>query len=602
MSRITSFSEWLLRSPVIWGGMACMAFYALLTNNIIDSALLDRYLSSHWIEVATMALACIALAALIIRLVSLVPESVVMDRDLLEPPVAGGQPTSEASRLNYQLDEVPSTYQNTYLVQRLRAAIDYVTRKDSAETLEKQLHHLEEVDLDRMSSGYSLVRVILWAVPSLGFLGTVLGIGAAIGYLSFDGDNIVESLKQVIPPLTSAFDTTALSLALSLPLMFCKFLVERYESQLLSQVDSRTEQEMVGRFFEYGSASDPQVAAVRRMAEQVIRTVESMTVRQAQVLQDTIEESQRHWADISSATEKLLNESIEATLHDSLERHAQAITSSSEHQAKALENLLRTSLSAMSTASEKQIHLLNDGVSRNVNAIENGVVNRLDMLDDVFAQQVEVLQMLISNQIKALQDVATQQVDVLGLAVQSQAESVQQNTTELITRLRDGLERMAELLVEALERHGETLTNSEKSLAQENRQHLAEVEAALGEAMVLSADRQEKLVGQSEEMLREMQQALVSAAGATVEQQEQLVRQGDILLKVVDATGQVKQLEESLNQNLATLGRTHNFEETLLSLSAAIQLLSAKMGREGGQHSHVEFDVPNKSPRANNAA
>jgi ElaB/YqjD/DUF883 family membrane-anchored ribosome-binding protein len=144
-------------------------------------------------------------------------------------------------------------------------------------------------------------------------------------------------------------------------------------------------------------------------------------------------------------------------------------------------------------------------------------------------------------------------------------------------------------------------------LAKENRRHLCEVEAALGEAMVLSADRQEKLIRQSEqivqelqttlnqstilaadrheqllrhgeELLREIQQALGSAASATIEQQEQLVRQGEILLKVVDATGQVKQLENTLNSNLSSLSRSHNFEETLLSLSAALQLLSARLG------------------------
>ncbi len=503
------------------------------------------------------------------------------ERNLLEPPVAGGQPTSDAPRLLEQLASTPAICQNTYIVRRLKAAVDYVARKDSAETLEKQLHHLEEVDLDRMSQGYALTRVVLWAVPSLGFLGTVIGIAAAIGHLSFDAENITESLKQVIPPLTSAFDTTTLSLALSIPLMFSKYLVERIESNLLERVDARTEVEMVGRFFQYGSANDPQVAAVRRMAEQVVRTVEAMSTRQGQVLQDTIEESHRHWADITTATGKLLDESLQSTLHDSLERHAQALTSSSERQSAKLEHVLAAQLSAMSTASESQIKLLNDGVQCNVNAIENGVVNRLGLVDEVFAKQVSQLEQLV-----------TKQVDVLGLAIQSQSELVQQGTGELIGRLRDGLERMAELLVEALHQHGATLTQSEEELAQENRRHLSEVEAALGEAMVVAADRQEKLVQQSEKLLSDMQAALVDAASATVEQQQQLVRQGDILLKVVDATGQVKQLEESLNQNLSTLGRTHNFEETLLSLSAAIQLLSARMGRESTHHPHVDFGGP----------
>lgn len=568
-----------------------MLMYVLLTYGMIDSPLLDRYLLGHPIEIATAFLFFIAMAALAARAFSLLPHFIALDRNLLEPPVQGGQPTSDAPRLMEQLEAAPPLLQDTYIVRRLKAAVEYVRRKDSAETLEKHLHHLEEVDLDRMSSGYALTRVVLWAVPSLGFLGTVIGIAAAIGHLSFDADNIVESLKQVIPPLTSAFDTTTLSLALSIPIMFAKFMVERIESGLLLKVDERTEAELIGRFFQYGSANDPQVAAVRRMAEQVVRTVESMSVRQGQVLQDTIEDSHRHWSDITSATGKLLDESLSATLHDSLERHAQTLTNSTERQVKALEHLLGSQLAAMNTAAENQITLLNEGVQRNVNAIENGVVNRMAAVDDVFASQLKELEKVVSTQ-----------MEVLSAAVQSQSEQVQQGTGDLIGRLRDGLERMAELLVEALHKHGETLTQSEHELAQENRRHLSEVEAALGEAMVLSADRQEKLVSQSEKLLTDMQSALVNAAGATVEQQEQLVRQGDILLKVVDATGQVKQLEETLNQNLATLGRTHNFEETLLSLSAAIQLLSARMGRESGPHPHVDFDTSAAGASTNNAA
>lgn len=580
MARIASFSDWLLRSPLVWGGLAWMLLYAVLQQHWIDSPLLERYLLSHWIEKATAFAFCVAMAALALRALSLAPHFVALERDLLEPATPGGQPCSDAARLLGQLDDVPQLYQHTYVVRRLRQAVDYVRRKDSAETLEDHLHHLEEVDLDRMATGYSLIDVVLWAVPSLGFLGTVIGIAAAIGHLSFDAENIVESLKQVIPPLTSAFDTTTLSLALSIPIMFSKFVVKRVETNLLDRVDQRAEAEMVGRFFQYGSANDPQVSAIRRMSEQVVRTVEAMSTRQGQVLQDTLEESHRHWTDIASATGKLLDESLQATLHDSLERHAQTLTSSTERQVKALEHLLGSQLAAMNTAVENQITLLNDGVERNVSAIENGVLNRLGNVDEVFAGQLEMMEKQV-----------TRQVETLEAAIRSQAETVQHGTGDLITRLRDGLERMAELLVEALHKHGETLTKSEEELAQENRRHLSEVEAALGEAMVLAADRQEKLVRQSERLLSDMQQALVSAAGATVEQQEQLVRQGDILLKVVDATGQVKALEEALNSNLSTLGRTHNFEETLLSLSAAIQLLSARMGREAGApRPQVNFD------------
>ena len=96
--------------------------------------------------------------------------------------------------------------------------------------------------------------------------------------------------------------------------------------------------------------------------------------------------------------------------------------------------------------------------------------------------------------------------------------------------------------------------------------------------MTSAAERQEKLIRQSEELLKEMQVALVEAAGATVRQQEQLVRQSDVLLKVVDATGQIATLEESLERNLAAVQKSHNFEEMAINLSAAIQLLGARLG------------------------
>src|SRR5690606_17318173 len=140
----------------------------------------------------------------LIRLVGLLPHWMALHLDLLETPPAGGQPVEDCPRLLEQLDRAPSLYQSSYLVERLRAAIDYVKRKDSAETLEKHLRHLENVDLDRMSGGYSFVRVLIWAIPTLGFLGTVIGIAAAIGHLKFDGDSIVDSLKLVISPLTYA--------------------------------------------------------------------------------------------------------------------------------------------------------------------------------------------------------------------------------------------------------------------------------------------------------------------------------------------------------------------------------------------------------------
>jgi hypothetical protein len=250
-----------------------------------------------------------------------------------------------------------------------------------------------------------------------------------------------------------------------------------------------------------------------------------------------------------------------------------AIRRMSEHVLAAVEELsARHAIAWKSVLEESNQHWA--GVSAAAGKVVHDSLAA--SLNDSFAS---ALNEGLDRHARTLNDGVLRHADRLTANSTQHAERVDQSARDVAERLGDGLERLAELLVEALQQHGEVLVSSEKELAQENRRHLADVEAALGEAMVVAADRQERLIRQSENLLKEMQVALVEAAGATVRQQEQLVKQGDVLLSVVDATGQVKKLETTLNQNLAALRQGFQFEELALSMSAAIQLLCARLGR-----------------------
>lgn len=92
-------------------------------------------------------------------------------------------------------------------------------------------------------SSYSVPRILVWAIPLLGFIGTVVGISQAVngfsGFLAEAGD--VEKIKEGIGVVTTglavAFDTTLLALLLSVLVMIPLVLVERYESRLLLGID-----------------------------------------------------------------------------------------------------------------------------------------------------------------------------------------------------------------------------------------------------------------------------------------------------------------------------------------------------------------------------
>jgi len=492
-------AELILRQPVVWGIALCLNFFALLYQDIIQSALLKRYCAGHPIEVIELTVFFVGLSALALRFCDVVGQFPSLRNVLLAPAPAGGNTVADCQHLLGNLDNFP-TLNETFIVRRLRDALDFVRRTNSADALEPHLRHLEEVESVRINAAYSMVRIIIWAIPILGLLGTVIGITIAVANLN--PETLEESMTKVTHGLGVAFDHTATALSLTMLLMFTKAGVERLEDTLLGRVDERVSHELVGRFQQTAVSDDPNVGAIRRMTSQVVESIETLAGRQAEIWKSTIDGAHQQWADVSIGAARTLRDSFATAINDGLERHSQVI---------------------------------NSGAGEHINRLVTSTAKHAELLD--------------------------------------------RSSQETSGHLREGLEKLAELLIEALGRHGEVMTASEKELASENRQHLAEVEMALGVAMAGAAERQERLIKQSEHLLKEMQIALVEATSATVEQQEQLIRQSDVLLRVVDATGQITRLEESLNQNLNTVLKSHNFEEMAINLSAAIQLLSARLGQ-----------------------
>lgn len=110
-----------------------------------------------------------------------------------------------------------------------------------------QLERAADVDVElyelSMTSSFSLPKVLLWAIPIMGFIGTVIGMSQAVG--SFDAvlsnadnvDGLKNGLVKVTSGLGTAFDTTYLALVISVVLAFPLNICERNEDRLLSQID-----------------------------------------------------------------------------------------------------------------------------------------------------------------------------------------------------------------------------------------------------------------------------------------------------------------------------------------------------------------------------
>jgi biopolymer transport protein ExbB/TolQ len=113
----------------------------------------------------------------------------------------------------------------------------------TAEKLDDLLRYRGETDELAMESSYAAPKFIIWAIPVLGFVGTVLGISNGVQAFSSliqnasDIEGLRESLKGVTYGLGQAFETTMIALCMSLFLMLIMSWIQRREDQLLASID-----------------------------------------------------------------------------------------------------------------------------------------------------------------------------------------------------------------------------------------------------------------------------------------------------------------------------------------------------------------------------
>ena len=85
----------------------------------------------------------------------------------------------------------------------------------------------------------------MWTIPLLGFLGTVFGISQTVQELGEgfrgqgDSGELLSRLQRLMEPLGVAFDTTIVSLSLSIVLGLLQSLIQRAETRVLHDFEFR---------------------------------------------------------------------------------------------------------------------------------------------------------------------------------------------------------------------------------------------------------------------------------------------------------------------------------------------------------------------------
>jgi biopolymer transport protein ExbB/TolQ len=128
---------------------------------------------------------------------------------------------------------------------RVHWLLQHLETTDSARAHEL-IRHQSDLEADVAASGYRVVKLLIWAMPILGFIGTVLGISLAVGgfanflttTVSIDEiSRVTTELGAVASGLSFAFDTTLIGLVGGLSASVMSTGVQSREERVLTRLE-----------------------------------------------------------------------------------------------------------------------------------------------------------------------------------------------------------------------------------------------------------------------------------------------------------------------------------------------------------------------------
>jgi biopolymer transport protein ExbB/TolQ len=171
-----------------------------------------------------------ALAIMGYKAVNVVKERHLLDVDLV--PVAEGmrilpEDTREFAR---QVEALPEESQQMLLPRALLGALRRFSSTKNIQDVASTTHTTCESEAERLESELSMIRYISWAIPSIGFIGTVRGIGEALA----QADKAVQGdIAGVTQSLGVAFNSTYIALLISIFLMFLVHQLQLLQERLV---------------------------------------------------------------------------------------------------------------------------------------------------------------------------------------------------------------------------------------------------------------------------------------------------------------------------------------------------------------------------------
>ena len=157
-------------------------------------------------------------------------ERALLDQDLIGIVEGVSILPSDSRKFLRPLEALPGRQSHALLARALMAALGRFASTRNIQDVSESVRSICESEAERLDSELAMVRYIAWAIPSIGFIGTVRGIGEALGqaYKAVEGD-----IAGVTASLGVAFNSTFIALLISILVMFFVYQLQLVQERLV---------------------------------------------------------------------------------------------------------------------------------------------------------------------------------------------------------------------------------------------------------------------------------------------------------------------------------------------------------------------------------
>ena len=248
-ARFTRVNNWLTMLMAI---VLTVAFFCALIP-FDGTYLADMFTRRGPTQYATMLLTFWSLSILLIKWCKLRVQQRALQYEVV--PTARDYVLSAAT-VDQVIDRVYATVDDPkqfIVFNRIMVALSNLRNLGRVSDLDDILRSQAEHEESMMETSYAVLRGYVWAIPVLGFIGTVLGLSEAIGGFgkmlatSSEISEIAGSLRGVTGGLATAFETTLVALVAALGIQMLLIFLKKSEEEFFDSCSEYCLRNIVGR-------------------------------------------------------------------------------------------------------------------------------------------------------------------------------------------------------------------------------------------------------------------------------------------------------------------------------------------------------------------